>query len=180
MGYPTNGGMTELLLAMKEKAQQDNNYLRYFTHYRIKLGNYWLGPWDTYMLNFKPVGSPEIPAYTPGDEDAIGADANLDVRRAVHIVEVEIQVPYAAPDDEGIIVGVTGKRKGITQVVADVCDFFEGHHLGLTGLEHGLSPHIEAPEGAYQEIDLENQMFIRVAVLIYKATTVPFVRTNND
>jgi hypothetical protein len=165
-GYPADGTMGDLLIAMEESLKQTTQ-INYLGDVRIKIGPWYWQPFDNYTVYLEPIGSPE---------EVLGEHGVQWIKRSTHIVNVECHVPWMHADHAESIVGRGSANMGLTDMVADICSYLENNVLGLAGLEVKLPPTIEAPEGAYFDIEVEEQTYIRVATLRYEAKTIPFVR----
>jgi hypothetical protein len=166
-GYPSGGGMNDVLEAMKKKLIQTSQ-IPYVRQARIKIGAWVFPPWENYQVYIEPVGSPE---------EIIGERGRVFLKYATHIVNVECVMPWQSPDEEDAIIGRSNTNVGLTGFVSDMLSYLESNQLGLTGLANDYLPVIEAPDGAYREVELEDQVRLRVATLRWEGRTAPFARS---
>lgn len=165
-GYPAGAAMGDVLEAMKNKLIQTSQ-MPYLRHVRIKMGNWGFPPWENYQVYLEPVGSPEELYAEAGRQTAY---------IATHIIQVECIMPWQSPDQEDAIIGRSNTNIGLTGFVDDMLSYLEHNSLGLSGMAVDILPHCEAPEGAYREIELEEQARLQVAVLRWEGQTAPFAR----
>lgn len=158
--------MDDVLEAMRDKLIQTSQ-MPYLRHVRIKLGAWVFPPWENYQIYLEPSGSPE---------EIIGERGRTFLKYANHIVQVECIMPWQSPDEEDALIGRSNTNIGLLGFVADVLSYLESNQLGLSGLAVDYLPLIEAPEGAYREIEMEEQVRLQAAVLRWEGRTAPFER----
>ena len=168
--YPIEMG--DLLLGMKQGAKADQTHMPYLSDVRIRMGPWYPAPWGPYTQYLTPLGSPETEVAEHGTSS---------LKYAVHMVMIENVIAINDPGNEGQIVGRSGANVGITEFVADTIAFYETNLLGLvdgTMLEAGEPPTCEAPADCYAVVQTEDpNIWLLSARLLYRARTVPFVRT---
>jgi hypothetical protein len=169
--YPTEGGMGDVLLAMKQLALQTTGKLEGFADFRI--AGLYLPPFESTVLYFIPSGSPEEELAEHDDEV---------VKRANHRVFLDVVKHNWALDEDEFIRALTGteSENGLTDLIGQVVDFYEHNWLGLSGLEPGEPPTCEVPDGAYDQSEIQREgkyVYITRVRAVYSAWTKPFIRT---
>ena len=160
--YPTDGGMKDVLLAMKQKAAQNTDRLRYMDDYRITTGGYW-PPFNKRTMYFVPLGTAR---------EYLGENLTGLSYRYTHRVRIEcVYHTYEPVDTEKAIIG-TSAEVGLCDMVADTLSYFSNNWLGLAGLDKGIPPECVEDEDTYVQISPEDQsIYFNVGRVIYEATT---------
>jgi hypothetical protein len=169
-GY--NVTMGETLVAMQSAllAQTSMPYLTGASACRIVSSKMFYDPWFDYTVYLEPLGSPET---TVAEDGGTGI-----AKYAVHTVGIHAVMKVEDPFDEAAIVGRIGSRVGITEFVADLCEFLENNMLGLTGLlEDGVPPRVEFGSGAYEVVEADDDIWLLCASGLYQAQTRAYYRT---
>lgn len=166
-GYGNSTSIEELLVAMRDAARQDSDTLGYVRTVEVAFP----------PLQNVPLNQPAIYlVWTGSPEESLGVEGPVKVKVATHQVTVYCVVYVQSHDDTAAILG-DGRSIGIARLTEDTLDFFAGNLLGLTGLDAGNVPDIEAPANAHAIIETLDENWMHVVGLTYEARTKPFARS---
>jgi hypothetical protein len=169
-GFPVT--LKAITVAARDLIKADTSHLGYVRHSQIVLGG------DDFMV-IPVFDDPAVLIETREPEiTLIGGCGTTSGYRAIHTLNLWVCLKTISFEYENTIVGIESRKPGILDMVNDILNLFSGNRLGLSGLEPQVPPTAVVTPGSLATHPVQtgsnDDQFVRVAVVEYKATTVPF------